>query len=64
MTTLPSAREIARNLYNNGVPCNCDLDKWEPEQTTGHSRVCRIHRTATNAARSAQENHTGQGEDA
>jgi len=23
--------------------CNCDLDKWEPEQSTGHSPVCVIH---------------------
>jgi len=26
--------------------CNCDLDKWIPEETTGHSWVCRIHRAA------------------
>ena len=26
--------------------CNCDLDKWGPELTTGHSFVCRIHRAA------------------
>ena len=26
--------------------CNCDLDKWEPERTTGHSFVCRIHKVA------------------
>jgi len=28
------------------MQCNCDLDNWEPEQTTGHSWVCRIHRAA------------------
>ena len=27
--------------------CNCDLDKWEPEKSTGHSCVCRIHILAT-----------------
>lgn len=26
--------------------CNCDLDNWEPEITTGHSWVCRIHKQA------------------
>ena len=26
--------------------CNCDLDNWEPEKTTGHSWVCRIHKQA------------------
>lgn len=27
------------------LPCNCDLDNWEPERSTGHSHVCRIHKT-------------------
>ena len=27
--------------------CNCDLDNWEPEPSTGHSWVCRIHKAAT-----------------
>lgn len=26
--------------------CNCDLDNWVPEQSTGHSWVCRIHKLA------------------
>jgi len=26
--------------------CNCDLDNWEPERSTGHSWVCRIHKAA------------------
>ena len=26
--------------------CNCDLDNWEPERSTGHSHVCRIHKAA------------------
>lgn len=39
-------REIAKELKENGMGCNCDLDKWEPERTTGHSHVCRIHRRA------------------
>ena len=31
--------------------CNCDLDRWEPEATTKHSKVCRIHRTAIEAVK-------------
>lgn len=41
-----TARDIARELRAGGMGCNCDLDNWEPEQTTGHSWVCRIHRAA------------------
>ena len=26
--------------------CNCDLDRWAPETSTGHSWVCRIHKAA------------------
>ena len=41
-----SARDIAKSLAKtNG--CNCDLDNWEPEASTGHSWVCRIHKTAS-----------------
>jgi len=39
-------REIAKKLYADGMPCNCDLDNWEPEQSTGHSQVCNIHKKA------------------
>ena len=39
-------REIAKDLQDSGMRCNCDLDNWEPERTTGHSCVCRIHKTA------------------
>jgi hypothetical protein len=28
------------------MQCNCDLDNWQPERSTGHSCVCRIHKTA------------------
>ena len=41
-----TAREIAQELKATGMRCNCDLDNWEPEQSTGHSWVCRIHKTA------------------
>ena len=37
-------REIAKELKSNGMRCNCDLDNWEPERSTGHSHVCRIHK--------------------
>lgn len=26
--------------------CNCNLDNWVPEEDTGHSWVCRIHKHA------------------
>jgi hypothetical protein len=35
------ARELSRTMQ-----CNCDLDNWQPEPSTGHSRVCRIHKAA------------------
>ncbi len=35
---------IANELENN-MKCNCDLDNWEPESSTGHSWVCRPHRS-------------------
>jgi len=28
------------------LQCNCDLDRWEPKRSTGHSHVCRIHKRA------------------
>ena len=28
------------------MPCTCDLDRWEPEKSTGHSCVCGIHKAA------------------
>jgi hypothetical protein len=37
-------RERAKELYNSGMQCCCDLDRWEPERSTGHSHVCRIHK--------------------
>ena len=40
-------REVARFLRGvRGMGCNCDLDNWEPERSTGHSHVCRIHKAA------------------
>lgn len=39
-------REIVRELRDQRMQCNCDLDNWEPEPNTGHSWVCRIHKAA------------------
>jgi len=39
-------RELAEKLKQNGMRCNCNFDAWEPEKSTGHSCVCRIHKTA------------------
>ena len=41
-----SLREIAADLRAQGMRCNCDLDTWEPERSSGHSWVCRIHKEA------------------
>lgn len=39
-------REIVLEISSSGVQCNCDLDRYEPERSTGHSFVCRIHTMA------------------
>ena len=41
-----SPREIASQLKADKMPCNCDLDNWQPDKRTGHSWVCRIHKEA------------------
>ena len=41
-----TAKELEKTMQ-----CNCDLDRWEPERTTGHSWVCRIHKTAKSKVR-------------
>ena len=38
-------KEIAKDIKKN-MQCNCDLDNWDPERSTGHSWVCRIHKAA------------------
>lgn len=38
-------REIVKE-FEEIMQCNCDLDAWEPERSTGHSHVCRIHNAA------------------
>lgn len=50
-TRKPALREIAEFLrFVRGMNCNCDLDNWEPELSTGHSQVCRIHKAAMTAS--------------
>jgi len=43
---METKEEIVRRISPQ-MQCNCDLDKWEPERSTGHSCVCRIHKAAT-----------------
>ena len=38
-------REIVKDLEGT-LQCNCDLDNWQPNESTGHSDVCRIHKQA------------------
>ena len=44
--TRQQLRAAAARLKEGGMRCNCDLDNWQPENTTGHSWVCRIHKAA------------------
>ena len=37
-----SLQEKVRRLETE-LGCDCDLDKWQPTISTGHSEVCRIH---------------------
>ncbi len=46
MTEQLTLREVAKRLHQQPMQCNCDLDNWEPERSTGHSSVCRIHKAA------------------
>lgn len=46
MTEKKTAREYAKELSAEGMTCNCDLDNWEPDRSSGHSWVCRIHKAA------------------
>ncbi len=46
-----SKRRAARikervKVLESKLQCNCDLDNWQPEQSTGHSWVCCIHKKA------------------
>jgi hypothetical protein len=38
--------------------CNCNLDNWQPQITTGHSWVCRIHRLATGQSENLPDTRT------
>jgi hypothetical protein len=40
-----TVKDIAIELEAT-MQCVCDLDNWEPDKSTGHSRVCPIHKKA------------------
>ena len=40
---LTPTQELAVIIRKN-MQCNCDLDNWQPNISTGHSDVCRIHK--------------------
>jgi hypothetical protein len=40
---MPDYKDLVEEAEKT-MRCNCDLDNWEPEKTTGHSWVCRIHK--------------------
>jgi hypothetical protein len=54
-----SLNEIVKDLESR-LQCNCDLDNWEPEQDTGHSHVCRIHKFAVERAKRPVDNQENQ----
>ena len=43
--TKQEKHDLSKELRKT-MQCNCDLDNWEPERSTGHSHVCRIHKAA------------------
>jgi len=51
MSDKKDLRAIVKDLKGDGMQCNCDLDRWEPEIDTGHSWVCRIHKQAKHVER-------------
>lgn len=54
----PTEAKSLRDYANEIAPamqCNCDLDNWEPERSTGHSHVCRIHKAAVSKYRQERE---------
>lgn len=48
-------KQIVNLLENGGMACNCDLDKWQPMQDTGHTWVCRIYKTAVSIWRMSSD---------
>lgn len=42
-----SLKQMAQDLKDGGMQCNCDLDRWQPQLSTGHAFNCRIHINAT-----------------
>ena len=44
-------KEYVEELKAEGIRCACDLDNWEPERGSGHSRVCPLHKIAYQRAR-------------
>ena len=56
-------RDMANEETELGVHCNCDLDNWEPEKSTGHSWVCRIHKMALEKYRMQEQKESRDGTD-
>lgn len=52
-TPTVTLKEI-RDKIEPDMQCVCDLDRWEPEQDTGHSHVCPIHRRMKSLWRQAR----------
>lgn len=50
LVTCKTIKEIVTEIAPT-MQCNCDLDNWQPEASTGHSWVCRIHKAAVDRCR-------------
>jgi hypothetical protein len=44
-SNLNEIRKIAKEKSKT-LQCNCDLDNWQPDERTGHTWVCCIHKAA------------------
>jgi len=48
-------KEIVAGIEAEGnIQCNCDLDQWQPEKSSGHTWTCRIHKLAVGKFRDQQ----------
>ena len=54
-------KEIVKEVESaSGSKCNCDLDNWQPERSTNHSWVCRIHKIALERYRNQKRTPTNE----
>lgn len=62
MRTEIDKRAVAKTFAET-MGCNCDLDNWEPERSTGHSWVCRIHKATLDVFHGRRSVPTSEAQD-